>query len=185
MKRTVACGARSPSASREAARLVDELGSFETLAQIALGIAGFSGVVVAVSDRPANEERSDSLRILSLLVVSLSALVLALLPSGLALAEVSRARIWRCGSAASVVGSLAWALYFPRRMRKLPRAVLFPAPILALVGVLGVLNLGVQLLNAAGLFPRTAASIYYFGIVWALLFSAVIFANVAFRRPKR
>jgi len=52
---------------------VDELGSFETLAQIALGIAGFSGVVVAVSDRPAHDVRPDSLRILSLLLVSLGA----------------------------------------------------------------------------------------------------------------
>lgn len=164
---------------------MDELGSFETLAQIALGIAGFSGVVVAVSDRPANEERSDSLRILSLLLVSLGALVLALLPSGLALADVSRAWTWRVGSAACVVGSLAWAVYFPRRMRQLPRGVLFPAPILAVVGVLSVLNLGVQLLNSAGLFPRAAASVYYFGIVWALLFSAAVFANVVFRRPER
>jgi hypothetical protein len=162
---------------------VDELGSFETLAQIALGIGGFSGVVVAVSDRPAHQERSDSLRILSLLGVSLGALVLALLPSGLALAEVPRASIWRVGSAMATVGSLAWASYFPRRMRLLPKDVLFPTPILASVGVLSLLNLGAQMLNSAGLFPGAAPSVYYFGIVWALLFSAAIFVNVVFRRP--
>jgi hypothetical protein len=176
---------RGLAAIRQAVRIVDELGSFETLAQIALGIAGFSGVVVAVSDRPADQERSDSLRILSLLVVSLGALVLALLPSGLALADVPRAWIWRSGSAAAVVATSAWAAYFPRRMGRLPRGVLFPTPILASLSVLSVVNLGAQLLNSAGLFPGTAASIYYFGIVWALLFSAAIFANVVFRRPER
>jgi len=85
---------------------MDQLGSFETLAEIALGLAGFSGVVVAVSDRPVQHERSDSLRILSLLTLSLGGLVLALLPSGLALAEVSWATIWRGGSAAAAVGWL-------------------------------------------------------------------------------
>jgi hypothetical protein len=164
---------------------VDQLGSFEALAQIALGIAGFSGVVVAVSDRPVQHERSDSVRILSLLTLSLGGLVLALLPSGLALAEVSRAAIWRGGSAAAVLGWLAWALYFPRRIRQLPRGVMFPAPILATSGAGHLVNFGAQVLNSAGLFPSLAASIYYFGIVWVLLFSAAIFANVVFRRPER
>ena len=164
---------------------MDEFSSFETLAQIALGIAGFSAVVMAVSDRPADLYRSDSLRILSLLVVSLGRLVLALLPSGLALADVPRASIWRIGSAAAVAGWLAWAVYFPRRLYQLPRGVLFPAPIIATNFTLSVLNLGAQALNAAGLFPGTAAAIYYFGIVLGLVFSAAIFANVVFRRPER
>lgn len=164
---------------------MDELSAFETLAQIALGIGGFSGVVVAVSDRSADQPRADALRILSLLVVSLGALVLALLPSGLALADVPPSFIWRAGSTVAVVGVLAWGAYFPRRMRVLPRGVLFPTPVWVAVASSSVLNLVAQLLNASGLFPRAAASIYYFDIVWALLFSAAVFVNVVFRRPGR
>ena len=83
------------------------------------------------------------------------------------------------------MGWLAWAFYFPRRIRQLPQGVMFPTPILVASGVGHVLNLGAQVLNSAGLFPGTAASIYYFGIVWVLMFSAAIFANVVFRRPER
>jgi hypothetical protein len=119
-----------------------------------------------------------------LLVVSLGALILALLPSGLALAHVPRASIWRVGSAAAVLMSLAWASYFPRRLRQEARGVLFPTPILFLLGVLSLFNFGFQALNSAGFFSGTAASVCYFGIVWFLLFSAAIFANVVFRRPQ-
>jgi hypothetical protein len=164
---------------------VDELGSFETLAQIALGIAGFSGVVVAVADRPAQQQqtRADSLRILSLLVVSLGALVLALLPSGLALAHVPRASIWRLGSAAAASFWVAWLLYFPRRLRREAPEVLFPTSIGVSLGVLLASNLCLQVLNTAGLFHERAAAAYYFGIVAGLVFSAAVFANVVFRRP--
>lgn len=163
---------------------MDELSPFENLAQIALGIAGFSGVVVAVSDRPTHHTRPDFLRILSLLVLSLGALVLALIPSGLALAQVPRASIWRIGSGAAVLVSLAWAWYFPGRLRQEARGVLFPTPILLPAGVLSALNLGLQALNSAGVIAGVAASVYYFGIVWFLLFSAAIFANVVFQRPR-
>ena len=163
---------------------MDELSPFETLAQIALGIAGFSGVVIAVSDRPTHHTRPDFLRILSLLVLSLGALMLALIPSGLALAQVPRESIWRIGSSAAVLASLAWASYFPSRLRREARSVLFPTSILLPATVLGVLNLAFQVLNAAGIFAGVAASVYYFGIVWLLLYSAAIFANVVFQRPR-
>lgn len=163
---------------------MDKLAPFETLAQIALGIAGFSGVVVAVAQRPTQSPRSDSLRILSLLVVSLGSLMLALLPSGLALAGVRRALIWRIGSGAAVLFWLAWTSYFPRRIRQQPQGVQFPAPVLALLILLSFVNFVVQALNAAGLFRKLAASVYYFGIVWSILLSAAIFANIVFRRPR-
>ena len=41
-----------------------------------------------------------------------------------------------------------------------------------------------EFLVSEGFFSGTAASVYYFGIVWFLLFSAAIFANVVFRRPQ-
>ena len=162
---------------------MDTLGAFDTLAQVALGIAGFSGVVVAVSDRAAAYHEADSLRVQSLLIVSVGALVLSLLPSGLALAKLPEATIWRAGSAAFLVLPAVWFAAIRFRLLRAGRTVLFPMPILGVVALLSAANLAAQVLNVVGVFSERAPAVYYFGIVWLLVFAAMVFANVVFRRP--
>ena len=162
---------------------MEDFSPFQTLAEVALGIAGFGGVVVAFRDRSHGWHPADSARVLSLLLTSFGALFLSLLPSGLALAHITSPTIWRVGSACMILILILWIAVIPRRMLRDARPVLFPPAILIPVQVLNLANLTSQIANVIGAPYQPNAWTYYFGIVWMLCFSALIFGRVIFARP--
>jgi len=154
-----------------------------TIAEVAVGLAGFSGIVVVLSR--TYERRLTPLeryRLFILLVPSLATSFLALITLALFAADVPGA--FRIGSAFLA----AFCLWFPAsRVRKTVhfyRLVpeLFNQGVLwgMLTGYLVVASL--SLLHAFGVISE-APEILLLGLLWPLFQSAVQFARMLFIRP--
>ena len=86
-----------PRAARGAAVQGSE--ALSTIAEVGLGLAGFTGILVALGQSPEASSRPGVLRLLLLLVSSLGAVFLALLPFALQESGVSSGACWRLSSA--------------------------------------------------------------------------------------
>jgi hypothetical protein len=82
-------------------------------AELALGVAGFSGVIVAIGPKQHAWHILDKLRVGSLLVLVIQVVVCALLPLGLYSAKIDTPQIWLFSSLLLFLTSAQW----PFRMR--------------------------------------------------------------------
>ena len=74
--------------------------TFETIAEVAIGVAGFASLVLVLTrDRGSQVSEVDSMRTRILLVFSLSPILLALLPITLAAGGFEGSTLWRLASA--------------------------------------------------------------------------------------
>ena len=154
-----------------------------TIAEVAIGLAGFSGIVVVLSR--TYERRLTPLeryRLFILLVPSLATTFLALIALDLVSSGVPGA--FRIGSAFLAV----FCIWFPasrvRQTMYFYRHVpdLFHAPVMwgLLGGYLAVA--GLSLLHAFGVITE-APEIFLLGLLWPLFQSAIQFARMLFIRP--
>lgn len=158
--------------------------SFEILAEVAVGIAGFGSIAIVLARDQAGWKSADFFRVSALLLASLGALFLALLPVGLATSELAAPLIWRFASALLAAYLAFFTLLLLRwRNRYLDRALWFGRPLFALVTVTTFANLFAQLANVFGLVYQPNATAYYFGIVWFLAYACLMLARVFFLRP--
>lgn len=158
---------------------------FEILAEIAVGIAGFSAVVVAVTRDPTEWKTADAYRTALLLALSVSALFLALLPLGLSIAPLSDAAICRTTSATLVVVLVLGGLWNLRaRSRSLDPSLWLGRRAIAVIAGTGAVNGLAQLGNAAATPFAPNASVPFFGIAWQLAYAAFIFTRIVFNRPE-
>lgn len=154
-----------------------------TIAEVAIGLAGFSGIVVVLSR--TYERRLTPLeryRLFILLVPSLATTFLALITLALAASGVPGA--FRIGSLLLAL----FCLWFPasrvrqtiRFYRRIPD--LFHAPVIwgLLTGYLVVASL--SLFHAFGVVTEVPA-VLLLGLLWPLFQSAVQFARMLFIRP--
>jgi hypothetical protein len=155
-----------------------------TIAEVAIGLAGFSGIVVVLSR--TFERRLTPLeryRLFILLVPSLATSFLALITLALVSADVPGA--FRIGSLLLAI----FCLWFPasrvRQTIHFHRRVpdLFHAPVIwgLLVGYLVVASL--SLLHAFAVITD-APAVLVLGLLWPLFQSAVQFARMLFIRPQ-
>ncbi|MGR9089819.1 MAG: hypothetical protein ACU85U_04475 [Gammaproteobacteria bacterium] len=83
------------------------------IAEIALGLAGFAGVIAALGPRNRSWQILDRLRIIALLLNSFLVLIFALVPLGLAAAKIEESDIWIYSSTAY----LLFLLHVPFKFR--------------------------------------------------------------------
>lgn len=152
------------------------------IAQIALGLAGFGGIFVALGRERAETRRpADVYRLTLLLSTALSTLVLSLLPVALRAVGLPEAVVWAVSSAvmAALLVSLAVVTV---RMRRPHREEIRAgeAPLVAtLIWVLSVATLVAQLANAAGLFAA-GFGVFFGGLVFLVAFGSYLFARMLF-----
>jgi len=164
---------------------MDYFEGLQTIAEVAVGIAGFGGIIVAITRNRDEWESWDEIRIWGVLVPSISAVLLALLPLGLSSAGLASDALWRVASgimvAAGGLGFLAFGWRF--------RATLAEGPLHPVLGRVlsggSVLNLLCQASNAVGIGFRGSFSVYYFGLLWFLVYSGLEFISLVFLRVKR
>jgi hypothetical protein len=162
---------------------VDPTEALLAIAQIALGLAGFGGIFVAVGrERRAALRPADSYRLTLLLSTALSTLVLSLVPVALRALELSEASVWRSSSAA--MSALLLGLGFATvRMRRPHREEIRAgeAPLVALViWVLASVTLAAQLASAAGVGAMRGFGVFFFGLVFLVAFGSYLFARMLF-----
>ncbi len=145
-------------------------------AQIAVTLAGFSGLVLAIRGAPPSRWHARDMWSLAwMLGASLSAAFLALLPLVLACFAIGSERMWRAAtlvmSAWMIVFSLAMALS-GRRLTRLgyrARVRFFPTMATSLTAGVGLL-VG---LTGAGVLSQARVGLFAFGLVTCLLVSAL------------
>ena len=158
---------------------METAGTLQVLAEIAIAIAGFSGVVTALTIRTSQWSELDKLRLRMLLQASFATAFFSLLPLVLLSTTLLDPAIW-------VIASSAWLIYMGastipfvvraiRKSRSAPDGAGRPVAALVVfaVGVVGLVVV-VQVLNVAVL--RTA---------WphlAAMLSGLIGASVSFLR---
>jgi hypothetical protein len=157
-----------------------------TIAELAIAIAGFSGVVVAFGHR-GELTPVDRWRFASLLAISMGAAVLAFLPSVLHLLGISGSFLWRVSSAMYLGISVAHLIIFVPRLLRTGREfdVTPPRAFLLVSFLLVALNLSLQLLNVVGWpYPPNAAFLTSGLIIWLVLAALNFGSLVIGPRPR-
>jgi hypothetical protein len=161
---------------------VDPTEALLAIAQIALGLAGFGGIFVAVGrERRAALRPADSYRLTLLLCTALSTLVLSLVPVALRSLDVADRSVWRVSSAimsALLVGIGVATVRMRRPHREEIRAGEAPW-MAAAIWVLSFATLAAQLASAAGLGPG-GFGVFFLGLVFLVAFGSYLFARMLF-----
>jgi len=151
-----------------------------TIAQLALGLVGFTGVVIAVDREKADVSRVDAFRLNVLLYSGSAAMFLALLPMGLEFLNLNENDIWKLsnlGHAIFAFGFLTW--FFPASrltMQSAPEIFNITVWRFYLAGHLA--NGILQILAMLGAVNKQAIGIYIFGLFWLLFISLVQFRRM-------
>lgn len=165
-------------------RKVESTDSLPTIAEIALGLAGFTAVVAAFT-RPGGLAAADRWRFVVLFGIAIQVLLLSFVPIALRSAGVSELITWRASSAAfaSVWGATGFLVF--RTLRS--RWRMDPEPTLG--GALPVFipagfNFLLQISNLVG-WPAAPNFVSYLsGLLILLYVGAVFFAFLVLYRPK-
>jgi len=155
-----------------------------TLAQVAIGLAGFSAILIALSGKPHQWTAVDAFRIRNILAFSFQSVFLSLIPFVLAFFSVPEATVWKVSLliiAIATSGGVLLVLSGVYRLTRPERAVL-NAVVVATVTATLFITAAVELLAAFGLF-RPAAGVFFLGLVVLLGVSAVLVARFLFARP--
>jgi len=156
-----------------------------TIAQTALGIAGFSGVMSAFMKRPGKLTTVEAYRVGVLLGISFSAMFLAFLPLLLGAMGSTVPRLWVVASAAmaafSIVALSIFLLASWRISRQAPE--IFNAWVMGATALGHFANIVLQLVNAAHAGGVSASGIYVAGLLWYLFHAAMQFSRMLFIQP--
>lgn len=150
------------------------------VAEVSVGLAGFTGIVMALYNRSDSWSEFDAVRALVLLITGFGALILSLVPLGLHFSGLSETAIWRVGSGAMagymLVYLLPWRSYRGLDWSRVPNNTAMVR--FAWGGALA--NVGLQLANLW--FGRL--SLFFFGLLWYLAYGCVQFAVILYLRPR-
>jgi peptidoglycan/LPS O-acetylase OafA/YrhL len=149
--------------------------SLLSIAEIAIGLAGFSGLVAAFSQRPGHAWRGDQkARIVFLVILSFTMMISAILPFALSGIGDSPALIWGVPmvaySAVALTLLCCWVVVARRRSYRL-QFKFVSIPLLAVAGMVQVL-VG---LSGLGVILPYSPSLFVFGLLATLLFAANLF----------
>lgn len=153
-----------------------------TLAEVAVGLVGFTGIVLALTRGDTAVSASEALQLKELIRGGLAGVGLALLPVGAELAGAGGPALWRTVSAAHVVLVLVGPWFIlTRQIRGLPAAER-DAALYFCNFVVAPLVVLFQLGNALGWpFPPNAG-VYFYGVCGTLVNTSVLFGRLLFKR---
>jgi len=160
--------------------------ALQTIAEISIAFAGFSGLVVALrrNTGPLTDVQKYRLRVL--LVLAFGAMFLSLLPELLAEFRVVPARLWLWASAVAMIFSaafLVWWIAASRRMMRLVPEIFDGFAVFRMASghvVVAALLLGV----ITGWIGERSAGAYTSALVWYLLHAAQQFSRMLFIQPR-
>lgn len=159
--------------------------SLQTIAQIGIGFAGFSGLVIAFRRKAGPLSAVHKYRLRVLLALAFGAMFLALLPDLLHHLDVPARRLWRVVTLVAAVYScafLAWWYAASRQMLRLVPEIFSRFALLRMTcGHLAVIVL--LLATATGYLEPYAPGVYLAALAWYLLHSAQQFSRMLFVQP--
>jgi len=163
---------------------IDIANTLLTFSQVAIGLAGFSAILVALSGKPHQWTPVDAFRIRNILAFSFESVFLSLVPFVLTFFSLRESAVWQVSLwvlAMATFGGVVQILAGVYRMSRSDRAVLKYLVISTVTAVLFVMAV-IELLAACGIL-RPAAAVFFLGLVVLLGVSAVLVARFLFARP--
>lgn len=159
---------------------------FQTIAEVAIGLAGFSGLLVALrrSSGPLIEVQKYRMRIL--FALSFGALFLSLLPAIILYLEIGENRLWVYSSLAMSVYSiyfLTWWLSSSRRTAR-NHPEIFHRWVFSMMATGHILNIVLQLIVVFSLVDSGHVGIFLFGLTWYLVNASQQFIRMLFIQPQ-
>lgn len=156
------------------------------LAQVAVGLIGFSSVLVALSGEPSKWSALDTYRIKGMLANSICLLLLSLVPFLLSFLGVEDQAVWRCSAglvavflAVGMVTNLRGYLHLSDAYRAATRP-----PFVWAIYVLGSLVLIAESAAALGLLASPEGA-YFLGLFFMLMVASYLIVRFLFARPNR
>lgn len=151
---------------------------------MAIGLAGFSAILVALSGKPHQWTPVDAFRIRNILAFSFQSVFLSLIPLVLAFFSLPESTVWQASLliiAIATLGDVLLVLSGVYRLSRPERAVL-KTMVVSLVTAVLLAMAAVELLAAYGI-VRPAPGVFFLGLVVLLGVSTVLVARFLFARP--
>ena len=161
-------------------------GWFQTIAEIGIGLAGFSGLIVALRKRAGPLSRTQIYRMRILLTLSFGAMFLSLLPHLMLDLGFDESIIWRSASLTMTVYS-GWFLYWwisssMQIVKAVPEIFYWRAFSIMAAG--HTINLLLQLAVVLSAFNAPTTGIFGAGLIWYLMHASQQFARMLFIQPR-
>ena len=160
--------------------------SLQTIAEISIGLAGFSGLVVALRKDagPLTDVQKYRLRILFSL--SFGAMFLSLLPDMLVNLGVPDERLWFASSAAIFAYSFLFIVWWLMSSRRVARVApeIFDWVAFTTMTIGHTIVLLLQLAVMLGLMENREPGVIALGLIWYLINAAQQFVRMLFIQPK-
>ena len=166
---------------RDAINISDVLLAY---AQLALGLAGFSAILVALSGSPHQWSAVDAFRIKNMLAFSFAGVFLGLIPVLLEFFQVGQAETWRISLlvlAGATFGGGCFALAGIRKLTRQERLILNPSLTVIVLSVLAAVS--VVEVAVAFMSERTAPGVFFAGLLLMLAMSIYLVLRFLFARP--
>lgn len=164
--------------------VIDVATALLTLAQVAIGLAGFSAILVALSGKPHQWTPVDAFRIRNILALSFQSVFLSLIPFVLAFFSLPESTVWKVSLliiAIATLGGVLLVLSGVYRLSRPERAVLNAVVVSTVIAIL-LITAAVELFAAFAIF-RPAPGVFFLGLVVLLGVSTVLVARFLFARP--
>ena len=159
--------------------------SLAALAQLGLGLAGFSGIGLLLTRRSGQLQRFEIYRLGIMLGTAVGAMFLSLLPVALSQFGLRAETVCRVASGSMAVFSLAFVVYFLAATRYFLSTVPEIVSGVASSAVIGghIVNLLLQTGTTAGLLGH-CVGFYTLGLLWLLAHATYQFWRILFIRPR-
>ena len=156
-----------------------------SLAQMALAIAGFSGILIAFIRTPGKLTDLERYRLQWLFGPSFGAMFLALLPTTFQVVDLPASLAFRIASGALAAFTVIWyaSQIGPTRRHLRETPAIFQRRTLYGLAAGHVVSAAFQTTAAAGAWGDRVEGIFACGIVWLLFTAAYQFSRILFVRP--
>ncbi len=159
---------------------------FQTIAEIGIGLAGFSGLVVALRKQAGPLSSIQIYRMRILFALSFGAMFLSLLPDLMSDLGLDELKIWRSSSLTMSVYSglfLYWWIASSRRIAKTVPEI-FTWRAFSIMATGHTINLLLQVAVLSSALDASAAGVYGAGLIWYLIHASHQFVRMLFIQPR-
>jgi hypothetical protein len=160
--------------------------SLQTISEISIGLAGFSGLIVALRRTPGPLTDVQKYRLRILFAMTFGAMFLSLLPDLLLSFQVPEERIWFDSSAAMFVYSAGFVYWMVTRALHVARVApeIFNWLVFSSLTAAHIVVLLLQLGIMTGFIEGRAPGAFTLGLIWYLAHAAQQFVRMMFILPR-
>ena len=160
--------------------------SLQTIAEIGIAFAGFSGLIVAFRKNAGPLTNVEKYRLQILLTLALGAMFLSFLPEFLQNLEVEVQKVWVYAGSALSLYSIVFLFWWISASRRIVGAVpeIFSWSAFSSMALGHVLIVSLQVAVVFSLLVEKGAAVYVIALIWYLIHAAQQFARMLFVQPR-